>query len=678
MGFKSLQMRFVTVFGFCLFLAISTLMLYQIISNTNKEKYVTTLMSQTATADAQTQLLQRARAMAFEIKAQFEVALDTGRTLAHVLSGIKDEKVQLKMDRKRINDVLQSILSKNPMFIGVWTCWEPNALDELDDLYAGTEGYDHTGRFIPYWSRDNNGNIGLVPLVDYENEEMDENGIRKGEYYLLPRERKQESIIDPYAYPIHDEIIWITTISTPIIANDTFWGVVGIDIRLDFILALVEKANASLYSGTGTVSVLSYDGILAAVSGKPELIGTHVKHWATESWQHDMEIVQTGQEYIAFNENTGMLRAILPMEIGNTGMPWAVFIEIPEQAILAKVLNLKKTLESRRRQDVLRQIGASLGILLVSFFMTWLVSRNITTPLTQIVSSVRLFASGDLSNTLTLRRHDEIGILLQTVKQMTSKLREIMTKVKHVADKVEASSRAINASAQAMYQGVTQQSVAAEEVSASMQEMTANIRQNAENASQTEKIALEVSKNAQVGGKAVAETVTAMQEIAKKIEIIEDIVRQTKMLSLNAAIEAASAQEHGRGFAVVASEVRSLADRSQSAAADINNLATSSVLVSEKAGKMLEKLVPDIQTTTVLIQKMNAANTEQSQGALQINKAIQQLEQTIQQDTSIAGETASIADELATLSTQLQETISFFTFENEHSTAESFEGHVAS
>ena len=151
-----------------------------------------------------------------------------------------------------------------------------------------------------------------------------------------------------------------------------------------------------------------------------------------------------------------------------------------------------------------------------------------------------------------------------------------------------------------------------------------------------------------------------MKEIASKISIIEEIARQTNLLALNAAIEAARAGEHGKGFAVVASEVRKLAERSQTAAAEINKLSASSVQIAERAGEMLARMVPDIQKNADLVQEITAASNEQSSGAAQINKAIQQLDQVVQQNASASEEMASTSTELLSQAEQLQNTIAFF------------------
>ncbi|MBI5557056.1 MAG: methyl-accepting chemotaxis protein, partial [Deltaproteobacteria bacterium] len=131
----------------------------------------------------------------------------------------------------------------------------------------------------------------------------------------------------------------------------------------------------------------------------------------------------------------------------------------------------------------------------------------------------------------------------------------------------------------------------------------------------------------------------------------------------NAAIEAARAGEHGKGFAVVASEVRKLAERSQSAAGEISKLSTSSVAISDTAGNMLNKMLPDIQKTAELVQEISASSKEQDTGAEQINKAIQQLDQVIQQNAGAAEEMASTTEELSSQAEQLKSTIAFFTLE---------------
>ena len=276
----------------------------------------------------------------------------------------------------------------------------------------------------------------------------------------------------------------------------------------------------------------------------------------------------------------------------------------------------------------------------------------------EVTSTAEEIASGNL--TVKVKERSARDKLMQAMANMVASLTEVASNIQTVANQVMTGSQEMSASSEQLSQGATEQSASVEEVSSSMEQMAANIKQNSDNAQQTEKIALKAAEDGKEGGKSVLETVAAMKEIAGKISIIEEIARQTNLLALNAAIEAARAGEHGKGFAVVASEVRKLAERSQTAAAEINKLSASSVQIAEKAGEMLARMVPDIQKNADLVQEITAASNEQSSGAGQINKAIQQLDQVVQQNASASEEMASTAAELLGQAEQLQNTIAFF------------------
>jgi len=345
------------------------------------------------------------------------------------------------------------------------------------------------------------------------------------------------------------------------------------------------------------------------------------------------------------------------------------------------------------------QLIIGLAALLIGVLVTVLITRSIVKPLNVAVDTARALAVGDLTVKIDQVSKDETGqllaamrdmvlssqevaamagkvadgnlqvqikarsdkdVLIHSLGNMVEKLKDVINNVKLSIENVASGSQAMSASSEEMSQGASEQAAAAEEASSSVEQMTANIRQNADNAIQTEKIATQASGDAREGGEAVNETVGAMKEIADKIMIIEEIARQTNLLALNAAIEAARAGEHGKGFAVVAAEVRKLAERSQKAAGEINELSTNSVEVAEKAGTVLSALVPNIQKTAELVQEISASSREQDAGADQIAKSIQQLDAVIQQNASASEEMASTAEELSGQSEQLAEMISFF------------------
>ena len=282
----------------------------------------------------------------------------------------------------------------------------------------------------------------------------------------------------------------------------------------------------------------------------------------------------------------------------------------------------------------------------------------LVTAMNEITGAAEEISNGNL--TVELRERSPKDKLMQALAAMVGGLTRTVSDIRGIAGEVAAASQSISTASIQVSKGASAQAAAAEEASSSMEEMVSNIKQNADNAQQTDKIANKSAKDAQESGKSVLEAVSAMKEIANKISIIEEIARQTNLLALNAAIEAARAGEHGKGFAVVAAEVRKLAERSQKAAAEINQLSSTTLRVSEKSGEMLDKLVPDIQRTAELVQEITAASKEQDTGAEQINKALQQLEKVIQQNASASEEMASTTEELTGQSDQLVSALGFF------------------
>lgn len=305
-----------------------------------------------------------------------------------------------------------------------------------------------------------------------------------------------------------------------------------------------------------------------------------------------------------------------------------------------------------------------LIITVTCFIILLIITYNIVSlimlSINNSIDYLKKVTSGDLTAKAKFKNNDEFGILIDAQDEMVKRLKEIVDEVMQSSDSIAAASAEMNENSQHVANGATEQASGVEEVSSSMEEMLSNIQQTTDNAQQTEKISLKAAEEIRVGSKAVEQTAGSMREIASKITIISDIAFQTNILALNAAVEAARAGEQGKGFAVVAAEVRKLAERSQIAAGEINKLTKTSVEIADNSGRLLIKIVPDIELTSKLVQEITAASLEQNSGSSQINNAINQLSKVTQQNASSAEEMASSAEELSAQALNLKHIISFF------------------
>jgi methyl-accepting chemotaxis protein len=281
-------------------------------------------------------------------------------------------------------------------------------------------------------------------------------------------------------------------------------------------------------------------------------------------------------------------------------------------------------------------------------------------PVQQTIAALAGMADGNFACRMAGGNRGQFADLESGLNGTLDRLTETIHAVRVAADQLGAASEQVSQTSHTLSQGASQQAASVEQTSASLQEISASVRQNADSATVTDGIATQAARQASDSGTAVAQTVEAMKSIATKIGIIDDIAYQTNLLALNAAIEAARAGEHGKGFAVVAAEVRKLAERSQVAAQEIGHLAGNSVQLAERAGRLLGTMVPSIQRTGALVQEINAASTEQSEGVAQISGAMSHLASASQQTASASEQLAATAEQLSGQAGRLQDLMAGF------------------
>ena len=350
------------------------------------------------------------------------------------------------------------------------------------------------------------------------------------------------------------------------------------------------------------------------------------------------------------------------------------------------LINSMIDLQEKQNQESIEQMHAEYGFAVKFLLITalaacaaalglaWSITRSITRPINQAVAIAQTVAGGDLTRQIDVQGKDEVSELLTALKTMTHSLASIVGEVRAGTETIGTASRQIAAGNQDLSSRTEEQASSLEETASSMEELTSTVRQNAENARQANVLANSASEVALRGGSVVHDVVQTMgsiNESSKKIVdiigVIDGIAFQTNILALNAAVEAARAGEQGRGFAVVASEVRTLAQRSASAAKEIKELISDSVekvglgaKLVDQAGETMGEIVDSVKRVTDIMSEIALASQEQNAGIEQINQAVTQMDQVTQQNAALVEEAAAAAESMQEQAVNLSQVVGAF------------------
>lgn len=547
---------------------------------------------------------------AYQIQIQLDYAMDTARTLAANLTTMVEEQ---KADRTLTDAMFQRILKNNEQFMGVWSVWEPNAFDGQDEKYINTERHDASGRYVTFWTRDGD-SIVPTPIVDYDT----------SDFYLLPKQKGQEMILEPFVYPIAGKDVLLTSIIVPVTIDNEFKGIVAVDMSLETFAQLSQQVKL-FDSGFG--SIISNNGMFVTHPNNDYVTKpfaeqeqyTYRNEIQTAIQEGKASVIQDFSSYL--QEDSYIVTA--PIQIGKTETPWSLLVTVPTKEVLAQTTKLTWTMVI---------IGVA-GLIYLLIVLTWLI-RRIVRPIVMTVEQVQAIADGNLAvEPLAEDSKDELGHLAKAVNIMTSNTRTLIQEATQISNQAStysdrlmsstnnmsvsidqvltttgelATGATLQAEHAALTLGVTQEveqklhaiQVAIKEMTHRSQETTQASKQGLIHAEQSIQGMEAMSEQVTLTASVVQQLSDQSTEINRILQVINAIAGQTDLLALNAAIEAARAGEHGKGFSVVAEEVRKLAEESAKSTSQIAAIIDTVVKETVKAGDAMQNVVAAVQTNT--------------------------------------------------------------------------------